>query len=101
MNNEQKEIINYNSQTGEPIYERENKNDGFGMASIIIGIISILLAFVSFMLIFPLSIVGLILGYSSPNKQGKAKLGIILNFVALGLLVVLFILLMLTFAFSG
>ena len=79
MNNEQKEIINYNSQTGEPIYERENKNDGFGMASIIIGIISILMAFVSFMLIFPLSIVGLILGYSSPNKQGKAKLGIILN----------------------
>ena len=101
MNNEQKKIIGYDPNTGQPIYEQRKQKDGLGIASMVIGIIAIFMSVISFMLILPLSVVGLALGYSSTNKQGKAKVGIILNFIALGLLVVEFILLMLTFAFVG
>lgn len=60
-----------------------NSEDKFGLISLIIGIISlvIVLSWESFG--FILGIVGLILGIISKNKDKKKKIGIILNIVAL------------------
>lgn len=64
------------------------EQDGKATASLVLGICS----FVVFCLMFPLSIIGLILGLVSKEKSGKRTAGIILNSIALGLSVVISIL---------
>ncbi len=72
----------------------ENKNvvsknkEGLGVASLVIGIIALVLSFtciffIPFFIIFPLALVGLILGIVNKVKKGRKFAGIILNAFAL------------------
>lgn len=59
------------------------KKEGLGTASMIIGIISLVLSFILGIISFPLSFVGLILGIVNKAKKGKKISGIVLNAVSL------------------
>ena len=65
----------YNVQVNQPA------NDGKGLASIIIGVITIVFSFLLCFITFPLGIVGLILGIMC--KTGKKIAGIILNVIGI------------------
>ena len=67
--------------------EESNKKEGLGKASIVLGIISIILSitcviFIPVFIVMPLSIVGLVLGIVNVAKKGKKFSGIILNVIA-------------------
>ena len=66
----------------------ENKWDGLKIASLVIGIIAILLSWLNLM-ILPLAIVGLILGLITKTKR-KMHAGTILNIIAIVLAIVIF-----------
>lgn len=67
------------------------KKEGLGTASMVIGIISLVLSFVINILVIPLAIVGLILGIVNKAQKGKKISGIILNIVAIVLSIIVFI----------
>ena len=75
------------------------QNEGLGTASMVIGIIALVLSFTCFVIfplaiVIPLALTGLILGIVNKAKKGKKFSGIILNAVALfvaGLMTVLFV----------
>ena len=72
-------------------YTQPKKSDGLWIASLVIGIISLLLSFVLTILIIPLAIIGLVLGIAS-KKKGNKVVGIVLNSLAIIVsVVVLFI----------
>ena len=74
------------------------QNEGLGTASMVIGIIALVLSFTCFVIfpliiVIPLALTGLILGIVNKAKKGKKFSGIILNAVALfvaGLMTILF-----------
>ena len=84
----------------------ENKNtEGLGTASMIIGIIALVLSFTCIfilpvIIIFPLALVGFILGIVNKAKKGKKISGIILNGIAL-LISIVFVSLAITFVSSN
>lgn len=66
----------------------KKKKEGLGTASLVLGIISLILSFTCIIIIpiiisVPLSIVGLVLGIVNVSKKGKKFAGIILNSLAL------------------
>ena len=74
------------SLTKKEVKESKNK-EGLGKASIVIGIISLILSitciiFIPIIISLPLSIVGLVLGIVNVAKRGKKFAGIILNGIA-------------------
>ena len=76
------------------IENNDNKKEGLGTASMIIGIISLVLSFIINIIILPLALVGLILGVVNKAQNGKKISGIILNGVAMIVAVLVFIALM-------
>lgn len=66
------------------------KKEGLGVASIVLGIISLVLAFLVNIFIIPLALVGLILGIINKAMKGKKFAGIILNALAIILSVIVF-----------
>ena len=69
----------------------KQKKEGLGTASMIIGIISLVLAFVINILIFPIALIGLILGIVNKAQHGKKISGIVLNGIAMFLSIIVFI----------
>ena len=77
-----------------------NNNESLGTASMVIGIISLILTFIFSVMTLPLSITGLILGIINKAKKGKKISGIILNGISIVLsFVIIFILIVLGFSF--
>lgn len=60
-----------------------NPKQGKSIASLVLGIISIIFSFPLSIIILPISIVGLILGIVDKNKNGKSVAGIILNSISI------------------
>lgn len=95
--NEQSSILTEsqnNVQNETSIIPNENsqkKKEGFATASLIIGIISLVLSFVFNILILPLAIIGLVLGIVNKVKKGKKIAGIILNIIAIVISTIIFI----------
>ena len=81
---------NCGQKIGARVVIRENK-EGLGTASMVIGIISLVLAFIISVGVFPLAIVGLILGIVNKADKGKKVSGIILNIIAILLSIMIFI----------
>lgn len=78
------------------------KDEGLGTASMVIGIISLVLTFFINLATLPLSITGLILGIVNKSKKGKKVSGIILNAVSIVLsIIIFFILIVVGFTFLG
>ncbi len=75
-----------------------NKKEGLGNASMVIGIISLVLSFFISVFVFPLALVGLILGIVNKAQNGKKISGIILNGVAMLISVIVLIALIALFA---
>ena len=86
------ENVKYCSKCGtsltEEIKETKNKKEGLGTASMVIGIISLILSltcivFIPIIIVLPLAVVGVILGIVNVCKKGKKFSGIILNIVSI------------------
>ena len=58
-------------------------SEGLGTASLVLGIISLILTFVISFFILPVAIIGLVLGIINKRKKGKKIAGIILNAIAI------------------
>lgn len=58
-------------------------SEGLGTASLVLGIISLVLTFVISFFILPVAIIGLVLGIINKRKKGKKIAGIILNAIAI------------------
>ncbi|MBQ6546661.1 MAG: hypothetical protein IJL74_01530 [Bacilli bacterium] len=71
--------------------KKEHKNEGLGTASMVIGIVSLVLSLLISVLVFPLALVGLILGIVNKAQNGKKVSGIILNGIAMLLSAIVFI----------
>ena len=69
--------------------KKEHKNEGLGTASMIIGIISVVLSLIINVLVIPLALSGLIIGIVHKAKNGKRISGIILNGVAILLSIII------------
>lgn len=79
------------------------QSEGLGTASLVIGIIALVLSFTCFVLfplfiVIPLALTGLILGIVNKVKKGKKFAGIILNAVAIFVSIVMAILFIVVFA---
>lgn len=85
--------INTNEQGNYFVQAKEiNKNNNkFGVASLIIGIISLILSYFLNFLILPLAITGLILGLRCKVKDGKRTAGITLNLISIIFIIVVLI----------
>lgn len=81
---------NCGKEVGKEIIVKENK-EGLGTASMIIGIISLILVFIISLGIIPLAFCGLILGIVNKAQRGKKISGIILNTIAMILSFIVFI----------
>ena len=64
--------------------------DGLGTASMVIGIISLIFSFIFTIFLFPIYLVGLILGIVSKAKHGKRISGIVLNSLAMVISIIMF-----------
>lgn len=76
--------VNQNINTSE-------ERNGLAVASLVIGIISIMLSFILNIFIFPLGITGLILGIVNKNKCGSKTAGIVLNSVSMVIAIIILI----------
>ena len=73
------------------VKEINKKNNNLGIASLIIGIISLILSYFFNFLILPLAITGLILGLRCKVKDGKRTAGITLNLLSIIFIIVVLI----------
>lgn len=78
-----------------------NKADGKAVASLILGCISLLLSFSLTIIMFPLELVGLILGIVSKTKCSERTAGIIINAVSMVISIISFILLIILIIVIG
>ena len=91
------EGVKYCCKCGALLNEKEkNKKESLGTASLVIGIISLILSFTCIVFIplfitIPLSIIGLVLGIVNKAKKGKKISGIILNILAFIISIICFI----------
>ena len=82
--------------------ELKKKGEGLGTASMVLGIISLVLCLIINLGTLPLSVTGLILGIVNKAKKGKKISGIILNGIAIVLsIIIFFIMVALGFAIFG
>lgn len=70
---------------------RRPKKEGLGTAAMVIGIISLVFSFIINVFIFPLALVGLILGIVNKAQKGKKVSGIVLNSIAMIVSILVFI----------
>lgn len=68
------------------------KKEGLGVASLVIGIISLVFSFIFNIFTIPLAIIGLILGIVNKATKGKKFAGIILNIISIIVSTIVFIL---------
>ena len=87
---------NCGKEVGKEIVIKENK-EGLGTASMVIGIISLVLSFIINLGAIPIALIGLILGIVNKAQKGKKVSGIILNTIAMILSVVVFIVIIVLF----
>ena len=71
----------------------EKKKDGCATASLILGIISLILSFILNVLTLPLSLVGLVLGIVAKKGSKNKIVGIILNSISMVVSIIVFIIL--------
>ncbi|MBO6195655.1 MAG: zinc-ribbon domain-containing protein [Bacilli bacterium] len=71
--------------------ELNKKGEGLGTASMVLGIIALVLCFIINIGTLPISLTGLILGIVNKAKKGKKISGIILNGIALVLSIIIFL----------
>lgn len=81
----------YLNQSQQPGAAMAKKQDGMGTASLVIGVISVVLSFVCNVLIIPLAILGLVFGLICKTKGGKKTAGIILNILGIVIPIVILI----------
>lgn len=89
MINDNYEQINYN--------ENIKKKETLGTISLVLGIISLLLAFLLNIFILPLAIIGLVLGIINKVKKGKNITGIILNSISIFIAIIMAIIVIFVF----
>lgn len=77
----------------------EKQKNGLAIASLVIGIVSIVLSLLINVFIFPLAITGLILGIVNKNKCGQKTAGIILN--SISMVISIIVLICISFIFVG
>lgn len=85
-------------------YSSTNANDNkdkMGIASLVIGIISLIFAYFLNIIILPVAIVGLILGIINKKKSSKKTAGIILNAISILIIVVMIVISVLVLKSSG
>ena len=87
--NEIKNDEKFCSSCGTPI--KKEQSEGLGIASMVLGIISLVFCIFLNILTLPLSLTGLILGIVNKAKKGKRISGIILNSISIILSIVIFI----------
>lgn len=97
--NIQNQNIN-NNQMNIPQPNHTEESDYKGIASIIIGIISIISAFFINILVIPIAVIGLILGITDKKSAGKKVAGIILNIIGLAASIFVMIIMMLVTGFE-
>ena len=68
-----------------------NNRKGFVIVSFILGIVSIVFAFVLTVLVIPTAVLGLIFGLLGREPKGKRKAGIIMNIIAIVLSIIMLI----------
>ena len=97
--NKLKENDNFCIKCGNSVKETINnkvdskKNNGKAVASLVLGIIALTFSFSLSILMFPLSITGLILGIVNKNKCSEKTTGIILNVASMVVEIVVFLIL--------
>ena len=74
------------------IKSKKNGAEGLATASLVLGIISLILSFIVNIFIMPLALVGLILGIVGKVQHAKKYSGIVLNVIAMIVSVIIFIL---------
>ena len=100
--NQFEEVGNNNAYTKD---NNTSSNEGLGTASLVIGIIALILSFTCIIflpifLVVPLSLVGLILGIVNKAKHGKKIAGIILNVIAFILSIIMVVLFFLVIGYN-
>ena len=71
--------------------KKSSNMEGLGTASMVIGIISLVFSFIINIFIFPVAVIGLILGIISKAHKGKRISGIVLNIIAIVFSILVFI----------
>lgn len=79
------------SQLDQVVSNNKINKEGLGTASMVIGIISLIFSFLISVFIFPLALIGLILGIVNKAQNGKKVSGIVLNGIAMIVSVLVFI----------
>lgn len=79
------------SQSDEIKINNKANKEGLGTTSMILGIISLILAFIINLFVLPLALAGLIIGIVNKAQNGKKVSGIILNGIAMIVSVLVFI----------
>ncbi len=72
------------------VKKAKSSTEGLGTASMVLGIISLIFSFVFTIFLFPVYIIGLILGIVSKANHGKRISGIILNSLAIVISIIMF-----------
>jgi len=81
--------------------EQKEKADGKAIASLVLGMISLLLVFTFSILISPIYITGLILGIASKTKCSERSAGIILNIISIAVSIIVLIILIVLILIIG
>ena len=76
------------------------KENGYGITSLVLGLISLLLCFTLNVLTLPLSITGLIFGFACKDKCTSKRAGIIINIISIVISILVFILLVFLVLFN-
>lgn len=66
-------------------------NESLGTASMVLGIISLVLSFIINLLVFPLALSGFVMGIANKAQKGKKVSGIILNALAMFMAIMVFV----------
>ncbi len=85
---EEKVVVNAPKNT--EVKKTKSSADGLGTASMVLGIISLIFSFIFTIFLFPVYLIGLILGIVSKANHGKRISGIILNSLAIVISIIMF-----------
>ena len=93
--------LNSNESTIKKEDNINNKADGKAVASLVLGCISLFLSFTLSIIMFPMELVGLILGIASKTKCSEKTAGIIINVISMIISIVVFIILIILIVVIG
>lgn len=91
--NQNNQLLNYQQSLSINDSNSQNSKNGLAIASLVIGIVSLILSLFVNIFVFPLAVIGLVLGLSNRNKCGIRMAGIILNIISLVISLLILILL--------